>query len=284
MTGLRKRFLEELTLLNRAPKTVEAYVAAVVELSLHYGRSPADLTDEEVRSFVVHLFNDKGNSPSTVNVKVSALRFLYERVLGRRLPVVETRPKQVRRAPVILNHEEVVRILARVQTARDRTALSTIYACGLRVSEAQQLRLEHIDSKRMTLTVELSKGAKGRVVPLPQWTLELLRSYWFLSRPRRWLFPGKLPDRPVDVTVFQRAFKTAVRSSGVQKPASVHSLRHAYATRLLDEGVSVRVVQRLLGHRSLNTTMRYLHVTGGSVRGLGDALAGLGQGLTPAAS
>ncbi len=285
MTELRKRFIEELELLGRSSKTVEAYVYHVRELARYCGKSPSEVSDDEIRAWVLHLMNVKGLSTSTINQAYSALKAFFRLVLRREVPRLSMRPVKRRKPPVVLNRGETSRVLWAIKNVQHRTALTTIYACGLRLGEVLNLRIGDVDSERLTLTVQNGKGGKGRVVALPQWLVPILRVYWWAERPVGWLFPSpRHPSRPLNKTTLQRAFRAACVSVGLEKHATVHTLRHSYATHLLEDGVSVRTVQRLLGHRSLSTTQVYLHHTGLAELRLSKALDALGENLAPGLS
>ena len=280
MSELRRRMLEDMRLHGLSERTRESYVRAVAGLARHYGRSPDELSEEEVRGFFLHLKEERGASDSTVNVYLAGIRFLYEKALGRQWGVLHLiRSRKRRRLPVALSPGEVEAILARVEPPRSKACLTTIYACGLRVSEGARLRVRDIDSGRRVVRVDQGKGGKDRYVPLSDRLLALLRAYWRQERPRDYLFPGQHPGHYVCVSTIQRAFHVALGRSGVAKPASVHTLRHSYATHLLEQGVSLPLIQQILGHRSAQTTTIYTHVTAKSVEALRAALDGLIAGL-----
>jgi len=261
MTPLRQRLLDDLRLRNYAPRTADAYVAAVVRLARHFGRSPDRLGAEEVRAFQLHLVS-QDLSWSTRNQIACGLRFFFAVTLGRP-DVVAAIPygKKPRRLPAVLSSQEVLRLLTAAHPGRQRLLLQTAYACGLRLSELVGLRVSDIDSARMLVLVRQGKGAKDRLVPLSPRLLQELRAYWRRWRPWPWLFPGARPDTHLSVGQVQRLFAAALRRSGLGKPASMHTLRHSYATHLLEAGVDVVTLQRILGHRHLQTTSRYLHVS-----------------------
>jgi site-specific recombinase XerD len=261
MTPLRQRFSDDLRLRNYAPRTVSTYVAAVARFARHFGRSPERLGPEEVRTYQLHLLQ-QGASWSRFNQVVCALRFLYRITLGR--PDVVTmiscgkRPKTL---PAVLSRAEVLRLLAALPDNAYRTLVRTAYACGLRISEVVRLRVTDIDSQRGVLVVRQGKGQKDRLVPLSPTLLAELRGHWRRYRPSEWLFPGQKRGRHLNVNALQRLFARVVRPLGFGKAVSMHTLRHSYATHLLEAGVDVVTLQRLLGHRDLSTTARYLHVS-----------------------
>jgi site-specific recombinase XerD len=259
MTPLRQRFIDDLRLRNYARRTIDTYVSRVVAFARHFGRSPELLGPDEVRAFQLHLL-ERRVSWSSFNQAVCALRFLYGITLGRpeQLPLIPygKRPKTL---PSVLSPDEVLRLLNAAPPGRDRVLLQVAYGCGLRLSELLHLQVGDIDSARMVIHVRQGKGAKDRLVPLSPRLLEELRTYWRLCRPRTWLFPGHKPDRPITSSNVQRRFGRLVRKAGLGKHCSMHTLRHSYATHLLEAGVDLLTLQALLGHRSLQTTAHYLH-------------------------
>lgn len=262
MQRLSERMIEDMKLAGFADRTKESYLGAVHALVKHYGeRPPGQLTAEELRQFFLHLIEDRKLSPSTVGVHLNGIRFFYERCLGRHWDVFDlVQPRRGFRLPVVLSRTEVRQLLCAVHNEPAKTALTLIYACGLRVMEATRLQIRDIDSARMLLHVRGGKGNKDRCVPLPPRMLELLRDWWRQERPRPWLFPG-LPERPISPTLLQKTLKAALRDCGLTKAASVHTLRHSYATHLLEAGVNLRVIQTILGHKSPQTTAIYTHLT-----------------------
>ena len=276
MTPLRQRFVDDLRLRNRAPRTIETYVCVVAQFARHYGRSPEVLGPEEVRSYQLHLI-ERGVSWSTFNQTVCALRFLYGTTL-RRPEQVEMIPfgKRPRKLPCVLSPEEVSALLDAAAPGRDRVMLQTTYACGLRLEELLHLQVSDIDSRRMVLQVCQGKGQKDRLVPLSLRLLEELRAYWRCHRPRTWLFPNQAQDGPWPAGTIQRRFGRVVRRAGLTKPATMHTLRHSFATHLLEAGVDVLTVQKLLGHRQLSSTALYLHLRSDHFRQLPSLLDLLG--------
>jgi integrase/recombinase XerD len=270
MTPLRQRMLEDMQLSGLAPKTQHAYIRAVRQLAEHYHKSPDQITEEELRQYFLYLTTEKHVARSTATVSLSAFKFLFEHTLRQPWPILDLlRPRPVQALPVVLSVEEVWHILAQLRLARYRVCLSTIYTCGLRVHEGAQLRVAEIDSARMQLHIQASKGNKDRYVPLPPRTLTLLRAYWVTHRNPIWLFPAAGPGGaapraatgPISDRSVQRAFQAALQESRITKPATVHTLRHSWATHLLEAGVNVRVIQVWLGHRSPTTTALYTHLT-----------------------
>lgn len=262
VTPLRTRMIEEMTARGLAARTIETYVQFVARLAAHYGRSPEGLTDEEVRRYLAHLAGELRLSASTVNVAVNAFRFLFHVVLRREPTCFDVpRSRQPRRLPHVLSREEVQRLLSVPQNRKHRVMLLTAYATGVRLSELVHLKVGDIDSQRMVVRVNQGKGARDRYTVLSPRLLAALREYWLERRPRTWLFPGAREDRPVHDTVAQRAFTLAKMRARIEKPGGIHLLRHSFATHLLESGVDLARIQRLLGHRGLSTTSVYLHVT-----------------------
>jgi site-specific recombinase XerD len=261
MTPLRQRLLDDLRLRNYAPRTLETYVGAVAQFARHFGKSPALLGPAEVRDYQLHLLRIHA-SWSRFNQVVCALRFLYRVTLGRPnvVPMIPygKRPQTV---PAVLSRAEVQRLLAALPDNRYRTLIRTTYACGLRLSEVVRLRVADIDSSRGVLVIRQGKGRKDRLVPLSPALLEELRAYWRRYRPADGLFPGQRHGHHLHPGALQRTFAQLVRPLGFRKGVSLHTLRHSYATHLLEAGVDVITLQRLLGHRHLSTTARYLHVS-----------------------
>jgi len=268
MTPLRQKMMEDMQLRGLADKTQDAYLRAVRQLAEYYGKSPDQVDEAELRQYLLYLKNDKQAARSTCLIAINGLKFFYRYTLERSWPssVFVRLPKE-KKLPVVLSRAEVSRVLGQVRRFHYRVCLSTIYACGLRLKEGVQLQISQIDSARMVLHIQNSKGHQDRCVPLPGRTLELLRSYWLSHRHGVWLFPGRngfslsTATQPMDVSGVQRAFRAAVAASGLQKQATVHTLRHSYATHLLEAGLSLRLIQAYLGHHSLNTTTRYTHLT-----------------------
>jgi len=260
MTPLRQRFIDDLRLRNYAIRTIDTYVGHIAAFARHFGRSPDLLGPNEVRDYQLHILARK-LSWSSFNQAVCALRFLYGTTLGRpeQLPMIPygKRPKTL---PSVLAPQEVVRLIDATETLRDRIFVQVAYGCGLRLSELVHLRVYDIDSARMVIHVRHGKGAKDRLVPLSQRLLQELRAYWRLYRPSTWLFPGTKPGEPICGSNMQRRFGRLVKRIGLTKRCSLHTLRHSYATHLLETGVDLLTLKMLLGHRTLETTTRYLHV------------------------
>lgn len=261
MTELRRRMVRDMTVRGFSPRTHVSYLSAVRSLARHYRRPPDELSADEVQSYLAYLITTRKLSWSTCNIAVSAFRFLYEVTLGRDgATFTIPRSKQSQRIPEILSRAEVAELLASPPNPKHRLLLSTIYSAGLRVSEAVRLRVRDIDRGRMTLRIEQGKGRKDRLVPLSTRLLAQMDAYWQDEWPGRWLFPNRDGSKGLDVTTVQRVYTHAKLRTGIRKRGGIHSLRHAYATHLIESGADVPTVQRLLGHRSVSTTMRYFHL------------------------
>lgn len=260
MTPLRQRMIEDLQIRNYSPKTIAAYTQAVARFAAHFGRSPDRLGAEQVREYQLHLLSQRV-SWSAFNICVSGLKFFYGTTLGR-TDVVEKLPygKKPRILPTVLSRAEVLTFVTTPTRLRDRVLLSTAYACGLRVSELVQLRAEDIDSGRMQVAIRQGKGQKERRVPLSKHLLALLRTYWRRDRPASWLFPSRFKNQPLTISLVQRLCQRTREQTGLKKPITPHTLRHSFATHLLEAGVDLPTIQILLGHSRLASTMRYLHV------------------------
>jgi integrase/recombinase XerD len=262
MTRLRQRMIEEMKLRNLSPRTIEVYVSRVANFARYFGRTPEVLGRDEVRSYLLHLVQEKKVSWSVYNQSVAALRFLYEVTLDREGVLVRIAcPKQPKRLPVVLSLEEVTRFFAAIIGVKHRAILMTAYAAGLRISEVVALRVDDIDSKRMVLRVRQGKGRRDRNVMLSPRLLTLLREYWKIARPTDRLFPGQVEGQPLTVGSVHRICVQAARAAGLDKHVTVHTLRHSFATHLLEAGTNIRTVQVLLGHRNIKTTAVYTHVS-----------------------
>jgi integrase/recombinase XerD len=271
--SLTTRMREDMQLRGFSPRTQQSYLEAVTGLARFCQRAPdalESLSEAELRQYFLHLVNERHVARATLLIHRSGIRFLVQRTLKRTWPVLDLlRPAKRHALPVVLSVAEVHGLLAHVRNLRYRVCLTTIYSCGLRLSEGLGLITSDIDSARMLLRVRHGKGGKDRYVPLPEPTLTLLRHYWReYWRGRKpapgtalWLFPNRTETGPLGDTGVQRTFAAVVRESGLQKHASIHTLRHSYATHLLERGVQLRVIQELLGHQSPRTTAIYTHIT-----------------------
>jgi len=262
MTELKRRMIQDMELHGLLPGTQKTYLEAVKNLARHYKRSPDLISEQEIRDFFVYLTKTRRLAPSTIRGYLYATKFLYEKTLRRNWPVLRLiRVKRTKKLPVVLSPEEVRHVLGRVRRPQARMSLTLMYACGLRVSEATHLRAGDIDSRRMVVNVRGGKGNKDRQVPLPTRTLEQLRAYWRQHRPQTWLFPSTNGLTAIDSGSVRKCLQAAARHSDITKPIACHTLRHSYATHLLDRGVDIRVIQALLGHRSIKSTLIYTHVS-----------------------
>jgi site-specific recombinase XerD len=262
--------IEDMQLRGLSKKTQDTYVRTVRQLAEHYGRSPDLISEEQLRQYFLYLANDKQVSPSTFTQALCGIKLFYEHTLKREWSTFDlVRPRREKKLPVVLSVAEVHRILECLYHPLYRAWLTTIYTCGLRLQEGVHLQVRDIDGDRMMVHVRHGKGAKDRYVPLPEGTLEILRQFWSTHRHPMRLFPTSagtivspaMAIKTIHPSSVQKAFKAALRQSGVQKPATVHTLRHSYATHLLEAGVNLRVIQAYLGHSSPRTTAIYTHLT-----------------------
>jgi len=262
--------IEDLQLHGYAEKTQESYLRAVRQLSAHCNKPPDRITEDELREYFLYLKNEKGASRSSCRVALYGIRFFYLKTLRKEWPSLELiRFPQEKTLPVVLSVDEVRRVLAKVLRPKYQVCLTTIYSCGLRLREGVTLKTEDIDGERKQLHIRRAKGGKDRYIPLPERTLEMLRDFWSNHRHPTFLFPARLPlgipissaRKTMCPSGVRRALQAAVKESGVKKHATVHTLRHSYATHLLEAGVNLRVIQAYLGHSSLQSTMIYTHLT-----------------------
>jgi integrase/recombinase XerD len=262
MTSLRQRFIEDMQIRNLAVNTQFYYVQQVSRFARHFNKSPVLLGPEQIRAYQVYLTNERKLAPASILVTISALRFLYKVTLKRgwTFEDIIPAPKKPQTLPVVLSPEEVIRFLDSVESRKHRAILTTCYGAGLRVSESVALTPPAIDSKRMVLRVEQGKGMKDRYVMLSPKLLEILRDWWRLERPQHWLFPGDMPGQHITRYAVEDACRKAHHTCKIPKPITPHSLRHAFAVHLLEQGTDVRTIQLLLGHRSLATTAKYLRI------------------------
>lgn len=261
MTSLRQRMLEDMSIRNLTDNTKLSYIQQVGLYAKYFHRSPDLLGPQEVREYQVYLTMTRKLSASSISTATSALRFLYRVTLKQHWsPDDIPMPKKPFKLPVVLSPEEVMHFLDCVENIKHRTLLMTAYAAGLRVSEATHLKVTDIDSQRMMIRVDQGKGNKDRYVMLSPRLLEELRTYWKSARPQTWLFAGMIPGQPITKDAVEQACQKAHRACGITKPITPHSLRHAFATHLLESGTDVRRIQLLMGHRSLTTTSRYLKI------------------------
>lgn len=266
-TALRQQMIDDMRVRNFSPHTQKTYVDHVARFANHFGKSPDLLGPKEIRTYQVYLINHKKASWSVLQQSVSALRFLYRVTLGKDwiIPHIPG-PKKPRILPVVLSPDEVSCFFENISNLKHRTILMTAYAAGLRVSEVTSLRVCDIDSQRMLIRIEQGKGRKDRYVMLSQNLLDLLRAYYRVARPVGLLFPGRYPDRPITREAVYQACLKATKAARLKKKVTVRALRHCFATHLLEAGANIRVIQTLLGHRSLSTTARYTYVATNTLR------------------
>ena len=289
MTPLRQRMIEDMQLRGFFGRTQECYVAAVRQLAEHHRTSPDQLSEEDLRRYFLYLANEKKVARATATIALCGIKFFFEHTLQRNWPTLRfVRPPREQKLPVVLSRDEVRRLLADVRIPVYRACLTTIYACGLRLLEGAHLQVPDVDSGRRLLHIH-GKGKQDRYVPLPDPTLALLRTFCRTHRSPVWLFPA--PTRhglahslahnggPVARSSLQSAFRRALQRSGLAKRAHVHTLRHSYATHLLEAGVNLRIIQETLGHRSARTTQVYPHLTREVQATLTDPLNALMQDL-----
>jgi integrase/recombinase XerD len=281
MSPLRRRMIEDMTIRNLSPATQQSYIHAVAKFSRYFGRSPDRLGLEDVRAYQVHLAS-KGVAWGSLNQVVCALRFFYGVTLDQAtIPERIAYAREPRKLPTVLSADEVVRFLESVSSLKARVALTTAYAAGLRVSEVAALKVRDVDSDRMVMRIEHGKAGKERYVMLSAPLLGILRSYWRLTRPSRYLFPGRTSDKPIEPTVLHAACRSAAAAAGLDKRVSVHVLRHSFATHLLESGVDIRIIQVLLGHENLSTTARYTRVSTRLIADTASPLDRLSLNVTP---
>ncbi len=265
MGKLHTVMLEDLRCRGYSARTQQEYPKYVRKLAKHYMTAPDRLPMKQVQQYLDYLVKEKRCSYSFYKLSYSALKFFYTITLNKNWEIERmSYRKRGRKLPVVLSKEDVNDIIASAKSLRDRVLLETVYSCGLRLQDVRCLQIGDIDSQRMVITIRDGKGKRDRCVMLSKRLLKSLREYWKSTnpKPRRWLFPGRKPGQPLSDTTIQQIFKQALRRSGVTKQASVHTLRHSFATHLLEDGVNLRVIQTLLGHRSIRTTVIYTHVAG----------------------
>jgi len=298
MSPLREKFERELKIRGRSERTVHAYVASVYALTKYHRKSPDLISDEEIRNWLLHRLTVRKLSASSLNVAVNAIRSFHRYVLGRDPAAAVTALPHCKRATKraeVYALTEIAALLAAAPAGRDRAFLTTVYGCGLRLDEARHLQLADLDVPRMQLRVRRGKGAKERVLPLAMTLLELLRAYWRSDRAHRpgyfadepknaWLFQGQRSGQPLSKGTAQNIYVRAVVVSGIKRKKGLHTLRHSFATHLLEGAVEITAVKQMLGHTSLTTTSRYLHVTAGRLARIVSPLELLPAVSTPAAS
>jgi integrase/recombinase XerD len=278
MTTLRKRMLDDLRIRNYAPTTVACYIRSVAEFAKHFNKPPDQLGHEEIRSWQLFLLNERRVKLSTYIQAVCALRFFYRNTLNRKIDIDRIPlPRYEKKLPIILSKAEVKALLEAPKNLGHRAILATMYGAGLRVSEVTSLKVSDLDRERRVIWVRGGKGHKDRQVMLAEPLREMLAAYWRWKRPTDWLFPGELPGAHLSRETVFRNCRAAAQAAGIAKPVHPHSLRHAFATHLLDEGVNLLVIQALLGHAHLKTTARYLHLSDTAIRSTKSPLEMLGS-------
>ena len=277
MTPLRQRMIEDMQVRNLTPHTQRAYLQYVSQFAHHFRKSPDLLGPDEIRAFLLYLTRDRQLAPSSVGVAVAAIRFLYKISLQRGWNVDDVVPtgRRTQTLPVVMSPGEVSEFLDAVESLKHRVILTVCYAAGLRISEAVHLTPAAIDSQRMTIRVEQGKGRKDRYVMLSPKLLLILRDYYRKVRPKEWLFPGDLPGQPITASAVEDTCRTVRYRADLVKPVTPHALRHAFAVHLLEAGTDLRTIQLLLGHRSLNTTAKYLRLATSKVCATASPLDGL---------
>lgn len=260
MQTLKEQMIAEFKLRGYSPKTQKMYLGYMKNYTHHFGKSPEQMGEREIKEYL-HFLITQNKSQSYITGAYSAIKFFYENVLQQTWDVNHIpRVKNNKRLPVILDVSEVKRLFEVTTNLKHRTILVTTYAAGLRVSEIANLKVSAIDSKRMQIRIEQGKGKKDRYALLSEKNLELLRLYYKVYLPRTWLFFGFTPDKPISVRTIEKVFEIAIRKAGIKKSISVHSLRHSFATHLLEAGTDIRYIQQLLGHASLSSTSIYIHL------------------------
>lgn len=285
MTPLRQRMTEDMRVRNLAPNTQTSYVQQVSLFARHFNKSPELLGPEEIRTYQLYLTDEKKLAPSSILIAVAALRFVYKVSLKKGWTVEDVipAPKKPEKLPVVLSPEEVLQFLDCVGSIKHRAILTTCYAAGLRISEAIHLKPIDIDKQRMVIRVEQGKGQKDRYVMLSPKLLEILRNYWRAARPAGdWIFEGDIAAQPINRSSVELACQKARQRSGIRKPITPHSFRHAFAVHLLESGTDIRTIQLLLGHRSLATTARYLRIATSKVCSTSSPLDLLPRPVEPA--
>jgi site-specific recombinase XerD len=286
MTPLRQKMIEDMKLHGFSQRTQETYLYAISKLARHFNKSPDQITNHELRDYI--LYHKDRYARNTTTIALCGIKFFFERTLNKQMPVFNiTRLPRESKLPVVLTREEVQVVLKNIRVLRHRACLTLIYSCGLRLKEATSLKINQIDSKRMLIHIRQAKGRLDRYVPLPDVTLKLLRAHYKTHRNPILIFPApgrggvreptsteSLPDSSI-----QTVFKKSLREVGILKDAHVHTLRHSYATHLLEEGVDIRIIQEYLGHKSIQATMIYTHLTPLVKQGVATKINGLMDGL-----
>jgi len=267
MTPLRQRMLEELQRRNYSPATTRGYILAVKQFAEYFGKSPEKLGADEIRRFQLHLLKDKKLAPGTVEGRMSALRFLYKKTLKRRDIAYDDLifPKKPRKLPTVLSPEEITRMIEAAPNLMHRTILIVLYGTGIRRTEASLLKASDIDSERMVVHIRQGKGSRDRDVPMTPKLLDALREYWRWKKPKVYLFPSTAGHRGVEQPISDHTIwyvcHEAAKRAGIKKPIGAHTLRHCFATHLMEAGTDLRTIQLLMGHARLEHTTLYLHLS-----------------------
>lgn len=268
MSPLRKKMIRDMQLRNFAPGTQRSYITAVAGLVRHYRQSPETISPEQIQDYVLHLLTERKIAVASCHSIVTGLRFFYTVTLGldqRSVPIPPI--KSTTRLPEILSYKEVKKLFAAVRNPKHRALLMTTYGGGFRASEVVRLKLTDIQTDRMMIRVEQGKGMKDRYTLLSKRLLKELRDYWSIKRPALWLFPGHSKDKPMSTRMAQKVYARAVNKAEIKRKGGIHTLRHCFATHLLEAGEDIRTIQLLMGHRSILTTVRYLQVTSKTLQG-----------------
>ena len=270
MNELIQRLSENMQLFGFSQRTQETYLYRVQKLVEYFNKPPDEITDDELREYFLYLRNTKKYSRATMTIALCGVKFFYEKTLNKKFEVLNiVRPKRGSKLPVVLSRDEVRKILKNIRVLRHRACLTLIYSCGLRLKEAVTLKVNQVDSKRMLIHIQQAKGNRDRYVPLPESTLKLLRLHYKTHRNPIYIFPApgrggiseSISGKPLPDSSIQTVFKKSLKEMCINKNASVHSLRHSYATHLLEDGTDIRIIQEYLGHRSIRTTMIYTQLT-----------------------
>jgi integrase/recombinase XerD len=262
MTELREQMIREMELRNFSPNTQSTYLTATAGLAKYFMRSPEKISQEEIEDYLLHLKNNIGLASNSINSKICGLKFFYNETLKDESVSLELPPRRSRRKlPIVLSPDEANRLIRIHKNLKHRVFLMTTYSAGLRVSEALRLKPGHIDSSRMLIRVVDGKGRKDRNTILSEYLLDHLRHYWKMCKPSIYLFPGRNPQKHLTSTSADNIYNKAKEKAGITKPGGIHTLRHSFATHLLEAGYDIRKIQVLMGHKSLSTTMIYVHVS-----------------------
>jgi len=269
-TSILTRMEEDLQLYGFSDRTQETYLYRAKKIIEYFNKPPEEITDDELRGYFLYLKNDKKYARATQTITLCGIKFLFEKTLKKKFDVLNiVRSHRVDKLPVVLSREEVKLVLKNIRVLRHRACLTLIYSCGLRLHEATSIKVNQLDSKRMLIHIQKAKGGIGRYVPLPETTLKILRAHYkthlnpllVFPAPGRGEYLESISTKPLPDSSIQTVFKKSLREVGVNKEASVHTLRHSYATHLLEDGTDIRIIQEYLGHKSIRTTMIYTHLT-----------------------